>query len=281
MTTNTLPIPSTILTDTARHLLKASRFTAAAELLAAAPRDSQDVNLALARAETIVATDWHHARVTPAEALADSQRIVDAHGDTTAGWTLDFLSMRARYAEQLFSESRQRRHHTESQLTAMAEVRRRAQALRDEAPDEARRGWAEFYLGLISDNVFAERKAAPEHYEAALHAAEAHADDHLSFEALRHLGDHDHDAGDHELTRQRWQRSAFHAARAGLVGGTLAQLVLVAVAAGDHGDEPGAALLATEVARWAEAIGYDRIREQATGLVAGVDPTVEPQPAER
>ncbi|MCX5053797.1 MULTISPECIES: hypothetical protein [unclassified Streptomyces] len=48
----------------------------------------------------------------------------------------------------------------------------------------------------------------------------------------------------------------------------------------DTGDEAGARALATEVARWAGAIGAVRIEAQATGFLAGVDPTAPPQHSE-
>ncbi|MCX5252266.1 hypothetical protein OG895_45365 [Streptomyces sp. NBC_00201] len=48
----------------------------------------------------------------------------------------------------------------------------------------------------------------------------------------------------------------------------------------DTGDEAGARALATEVARWAGVIGAVRIEAQATGFLAGVDPTAPPQHSE-
>ena len=50
-----------------------------------------------------------------------------------------------------------------------------ATRLRDEAPDEPRRGWASMCLGWITDNLLADREAAPAHYELGLEAARASA----------------------------------------------------------------------------------------------------------
>lgn len=140
------------------------------------------------------------------------------------------------------------------------------------APDEIRRGWAEFYLGVIADNLYGERDAAPSHYLAALRAGEA-GDDLLAREALRHLGDHDHDNGDHELALDRWQQATALGARAGRVTGTLSQQILLAVLARDAGDEAGARAVAREVARWAGAIGAKSIEVQASAFLDGTDPT--------
>ncbi|ADD40544.1 hypothetical protein [Stackebrandtia nassauensis] len=275
MNENTVKIPVPVLVDTARSLWKANRFAEAGALLGSATGAGDDPRLALASAEVTIATDWFAGRATDPESLAEPKRVIDAHGDAETAWDLEFLFVRRGYGERLFSEAGRWRKVEAPDLEEMNALRTRAEALRDNAPDGRRRGWAEFYLGLIGDNVFSEREGSPAHYAQALRAGEEHADDHLLFEALRHLGDHDHDAGDLPLTRQRWERSAHHAARAGLVGSTLAQLMLVAVSARDDGDEGGAVLLATEVARWADAIGYERQRDMAESFVKGVDPTVQ------
>ncbi len=59
--------------------------------------------------------------------------------------------------------------------------------------------------------------------------------------------------------------------------GTLSQQMLLAVLARDTGDEAGAATLAREIARWAAALGAERIQAQATGFLAGADPTAPPE----
>jgi len=151
--------------------------------------------------------------------------------------------------------------------------------LRDAAPDEVRRGWASVCLGWITDNVLADRGAAPAHYEVALAAARATGDPVLLFEALRHLGDHAHDDGDHARATAAWVESAAAAARGGHVLGVLAQLLLLAVLARDAADEAGARALATETRRWASELGAARLAAQVTGFLAGVDPTRAPADA--
>ena len=155
-----------------------------------------------------------------------------------------------------------------------------AARLRDEAPDETRRGWASVCLGWITDNLLADRDAAPAHYELGLAAARASGDPVLLFEAQRHLGDHAHDDGDVRGARERWEESTAAGARARHVGGTLAQQLLLAVLHRDEGDEAGARAVAGEVLRWATAIGAVGIARQAESFLAGVDPTRAPEAPE-
>jgi hypothetical protein len=166
--------------------------------------------------------------------------------------------------------------HDPAELDAL---RAEAQHLRDSASTPVARGWAEMCLGWIADNLYGQRDLAPQHYSAGLQAGETGADDLLVREALRHLGDHDHDRGDRAAALDRWQRATAAGARAGTVPGTLSQQILLAVLARDAGDETGAQLLATEVARWADAIGAVGIHAQATALLSGVDPTAPPPDA--
>ena len=148
--------------------------------------------------------------------------------------------------------------------------------LRDAAPDEVRRGWASVCLGWITDNVLADRDAAPAHYEVGLAAARASGDPVLLFEAQRHLGDHAHDDGDPLGARERWEESTAAGGRARHVGGTLSQQLLLAVLHRDEGDEAGARAIAGEVLRWANAIGAAGQVRQAESFLAGVDPTRAP-----
>ena len=156
-----------------------------------------------------------------------------------------------------------------------------ATRLRDEAPDESRRGWASVCLGWITDNLLAERDAAPAHYELGLTAARASGDPVLLFEAQRHLGDHAHDDGDLADARERWEESTAAGERARHIGGTLSQQLLLAVLHRDEGDEAGARAIAGEVLRWATAIGAVAAARQAEGFLAGVDPTRAPEDVER
>ncbi|GIF78181.1 hypothetical protein Asi02nite_76990 [Asanoa siamensis] len=103
------------------------------------------------------------------------------------------------------------------------------------------------------------------HYLAALQAGEA--GDDLLREALRHLGDHDHDNGDLKAARERWERATAVGARAGLVSGTLSQQMVLAIVARSEGDEAGAVRLAKEIARWAAAVGAWRLSSQAEAFI--------------
>ena len=156
-----------------------------------------------------------------------------------------------------------------------------ATRLRDEAPDEPRRGWASMCLGWITDNLLADREAAPAHSGPALEAARASGDPVLLFEAQRHLGDHAHDDGDLAGARGRWEESTAAGARARHIGGTLSQQLLLAVLHRDERDEAGARAIAGEVLRWARAIGAVGVVRQAEGFLSGVDPTRAPDDVQR
>ena len=147
----------------------------------------------------------------------------------------------------------------------LGDLSRRAGDLAESAPEPRSAGWAHMYHGLILDNLTGDRQAAPAHYAVALEAG----DDQLTWEALRHLGDHDRDDGDLGRARERWERATSLAAANGRVGGTLAQQMLLAVLARDTGDEAGAVALAREVSRWTRAIGAVRQHRQAEAFLAG------------
>jgi len=263
----------------AHELALAGRWERALGLLdttdCATPDDR--ARLALAAAEVALQSDWFAGtELTAARADRAEKEAPDAD------WDLGFIRLRHDYRCQLIRAGVFRPGPEGKDPEALAAIRRTAHHLRDSAPDEVRRGWASMYLGLTVENLFAERAAAPAHYEDALRAGsagsgdDANGDDLLSREALRHLGDHAHDAGDHERAMECWERATVLGARAGLVPGVLSQQLLLAVLARDTGDEAGARALAREVARWAGAIGADRLHAQTTGFLDGVDPTAAP-----
>jgi hypothetical protein len=223
-------------------------------------------------------------RSTESAARLDAAEKAFEEPHSSGRWDLDFLWLRHDYLGQLRADGTWRFGPEGMDPHALAALRSRAGTLREQAPDEVRRGWAEMYLGLIADNLFGERDLAPGHYEAALRAGESavsgvsgvSGDDLLAREALRHLGDHDHDRGDHARALERWTRATALGARAGNVPGTLSQQMLLAVLARDGGDEAGALALAREIARWAGAIGAVTTEAQANGFLAGADPTAPP-----
>lgn len=259
-------IPCEVVASTVRALLRAARFSEADDLLRSVGAADEPV-LALVRVEAALARDWHHGDVTAVEVLRAAEPVVARSNDGVASWALELSFVRRDYAERFLSGAGAGEHGA---------LTRRATMLRDTAPDEICRGWAEFYLGLIADNLTGRRETAPANYHRALSAARRHGDDVLIFETLRHLGDHAHDDADPVLAQQHWERSARHAARAGYVAGTLAQQLLLAVLARDRGDESAALLLAGEVNRWAGAIRAGRTQTLSRAFLAGQDPTRPP-----
>ena len=232
--------------------------------------------IAFAAAEVALDQDWFAGTGTAGERLRAAEKAWAEDGGEER-WDLDFLWLRHDYLVQLrIGIEGLNLGPLGKDAETLAAIRHRAEGLRDRAPDKVRGGWAEMYLGLVEDNLFAERTAAPAHYERALAAGES-GDGLLAREALRHLGDHDHDAGDHARALERWQRATALGARAGAVCGTLSQQMLLAVLTRDRGDEAGATALATEVARWAGAVGARHIATQAQAFLAGVDPTAPPE----
>ena len=274
----TAQVPAATLSTAALALAHAGRWDQAAALLdqAVPGTAAAQAELALLAAEIAVERDYvtgsreAPARIAAAESLARRGAGLADGG----GWDLAFLGLRQQYAEQVTGPGGAARLGPRGRDAAeTGRLRDRAGQLREAAPDGRRRGWADMCLGWIADNLYGERDLAPAHYEAALAAGQAAGDDLLVREALRHLGDHDHDRGDHAAALDRWQGATEAGARAGTVAGTLAQQLLLAVLARDAGDEAGARLLAGEVARWAAAARAVRIAAQAAAFLDGTDPT--------
>jgi hypothetical protein len=300
-------VPLDELIAAARELRIGGRWERATGLLdsAEATDPRARARLAMAAAEVALESDWFGGTALAGPRLAAAEELVEVLVESHAGkpadeahpgirWDLDFHRLRHGYLGQVRVDGAFRAGPDGKDPDALAALRTHAERLRDRAPDDVRRGWAEMYLGLVADNLFAERDLAPGHYEAALRAGAAgeageegeagdshdSGDDLLAREALRHLGDHDHDRGDHARARERWSRATELGARAGTVPGTLSQQLLLAVLARDTGDEAGAVALVHEIARWAGAIGAVTTEAQARGFMAGVDPTAPPAAAE-
>lgn len=282
-TLSTAHVPATVLLSTADALVRAGQAGRALALIDSASATEPDAvaQLALAACRAALDRDYRSGTRLAPERLATARTAVAATGDRVAQWDLDQLEIRRAYFDALVDESGPRFGPDGRDPGEIAELRAAAERLYDGSPDDGRRGWAAMVQGWIADNVAGERDVAPAHYLEALEKAETTGDDYLVFEALRHLGDHDHDDGRHELARQRWERSTEHAAKAGAVAGTLAQQLLVAVLDREAGDEAGARALAREIVRWAGAIGAPRLQAQAVAFLDGVDPTAPPpQPAD-
>ncbi|MCU7723517.1 hypothetical protein ODJ79_07320 [Actinoplanes sp. KI2] len=260
----------------ALELATGGRWERARTLLDAAQEEARTADdrarIAMAAAQTALDQDWWVGTDGAEDRLAAAEKA------GARGWEVEFLRLRNDYLRLIHpvGESFQPGPWGKDPA-AIADAERRGKRLRETAPGPVEAGWAEMYLGLIADNLRADREAAPAHYEAALAAAGG--DDLLAREALRHLGDHDHDRGDHAAALDRWQRATALGAGAGQVTGTLSQLLLLAVLARDSGDEAAANAIAAEVARWAQALGAIRVRDNAIGFLSGVDPTAAPDEA--
>ncbi|MEV6010610.1 hypothetical protein AB0M29_27800 [Streptomyces sp. NPDC051976] len=282
-------VPVAEVTASALELGTGGRWRRALGLLDATAVDEEAsrVRLALTAAEVALESDWFAGTALADDRLSAAEKVcatADEPGHA-ALWTLGFLRLRHDYAAQIRSGGTYRLGPDGKDPAVTAELRGRAVALTERAPDEVRRGWAHFYLGLITENLFAERDAAHPHFAAALRGGEGPdgdgdgGDGLLAREALRHLGDHDHDAGRDAQALSRWRLAADVGARAGAVPGTLSQQLLLAVLARDSGDEAGAVALAGAAARWAAAIGADDLAARCISFLDGADPTALPSDA--
>jgi hypothetical protein len=272
--------------EAALDLALATWYDEALRLLDAAtptPDDAQGrVLLALTAADVADRADQVFGRSVEGGEAAKRFEVLEAElatyePDTSLAWDVAWLRVRRAYSLAIRNPDGSYRMGPEGrepgELDALAAE---ATRLRDEAPDEPRRGWASVCLGWITDNLLADRDAAPAHYRLGLAAAQDSGDPVLLFEAQRHLGDHAHDDGDLADARERWEESTAAGARARHIGGTLSQQLLLAVLHRDEGDEAGARAIAGEVLRWATAIGAVGAVRQAEGFLAGVDPTRAP-----
>ena len=244
--------------DVARRLLDSS--------VSAADGDAAARQLALAAAATAVHHDFRTVgpRWAPG-AIADAKAVTG----TQDGWRLDFLELQHDYGRELIGPDGSPAAGRESRDPARAAaLARRAEALAASASDVAAAGWAAFYRGLIDDNLTGDRDGAPRWLAQALDAAEQTGDDYLAGEALRHLGDHDEEAGELAQARARWERSTELWARIGNMTGVLAQQLLLAQLAIREGRPAAGTAIAQEVSRWAGALGLVLYQKHADALLA-------------
>ena len=284
MTTTHTNVPA--LCDAATRLALGLHFDAALQILDAtvpAAGDTESrVRLALTaadvadRAEMAAGAGSADARFEALDLL-----LAELDVDGTSCWDADWLHLRRAYSQAIRNPDGSYRMGPDGRDPE--EVRRLVDAavrVQAAAPDDVRRGWVSVCRGWITDNVVADRDAAPALFEVGLDAGRAGKDDVLVFEGQRHLGDHAHDAGDLADARERWRESAAAGARAGHVGGTLSQTLLLAVLLRDEGDEAGARAVGDVVGRWAAQIGARGVATQAERFLAGVDPTRAPEEEE-
>lgn len=255
----------TALVPAIRALIRAGRLADARELTRLTGSDEPAVALVVLELE--IATAYLTGRAPDLDARDRAAAVVGTRGSDLDRWDLEMLGVRLEFIRQLFLPGTALASMAGRDRREVQGLRDRTERLRDASPDSGRRGWVDFYLGVIHDNLLGDRAAAPTFYQHSLKAAEDADDDYLAFEALRHLGDHDNEDGDPAAARTKWERSAAHAARAGAVSSTLSQQLLLADLARDRGDHEAAGLLAAEVARWADALGATRLRDQALALM--------------
>jgi hypothetical protein len=255
----------------ATALTWAARYNVARRLLDSAVSAVDDDAAARHLALTAAATAVHHdfrtvgPRWAP-EAIAAAEAVTD----TQDRWRLDFLELQHDYGSELIGPDGSPAAGPEGRDPARAAaLARRAETLAASAPDVADAGWAAFYRGMIDDNLTGDREGAPRWLARALDAAEQTGDDYLAGEALRHLGDHDEEAGELARARARWERSTELWARIGNMTGVLAQQLLLAQLAIREGRPAAGTAIAREVSRWAGALGLALYQRQADALLAG------------
>jgi hypothetical protein len=183
-------------------------------------------------------------------------------------WRLDLLRLQYDYEIALTGPDGVPRFGPEGRdPVPLAALARRAEELSVAIRDVAGAGWAAFYRGLIGDNLVGDGDGARSWFARALDAAEQAEDDYLTGEALRHLGDHDEQAGDLAQARARWERSAGLWAGIGNVTGVLAQQLLLAQLAFREGNAAAGTAIATEVSRWSRAAGLALYQKSADQLI--------------
>ncbi|NIK58806.1 hypothetical protein [Kribbella shirazensis] len=253
-------LPVLVIIDAAVQLTLAGRWASAASLLTAVRTDDpgERAALALALAAVAVDRDFGHRTDHATAALAAAGALLNgssADAVPDGAWDLGLLQFRKDYSNALFREG-------------TLDLRDRARVLIEQAPDDARRGAANFWAGAMADNVSEQPTEACAHYETALELGEKVGDELLMAQALRHLGHHAHAAGDLALARTQWERSTELLQKAGHLRPALAQQASLAVLLRDEGDVAGSRALATETNRWARQLNLPHIVQETAELTA-------------
>jgi hypothetical protein len=265
----------------ARGLMLAAQWELAERLLAATePHDCAGrAALALARAQAAVELRQWRAQGNPAPALDAAEAAAQEHGED-AVLDAGLLRLFSDYWAELIPGDRTPHFGPAGRDPAvLAELRDRAARLATRtrsqatgtdpaAPARRQAARAAFYAGLVADNLCGEAERAEALFTESLTWCRPRADDDYAAEALRHLGGSARTAGDLPLARQRWQRSAELAQRAGWLPLVLAQHAWLADLTAEEGDGAAAAALAREVHRWAAALGLRRLADQAAATAS-------------
>jgi tetratricopeptide (TPR) repeat protein len=294
-------LAATAVVTAATQLMRAGQWAAATELLRAtqAENPAEHEAIALARAEVAVDQDFAQQTDHAPAALAAITPALEQLPDATTGWDVEMLRLRKDYGTELLREGEPTAAGESDDAAAAdpdvrdqaaaagsdgrdqavaagsdsrdraaaAALAERAERLREQAPDDGRRGMASFYAGVIADNLRGRGDEAFAHFTTALQLGEKSGDELLASLALRHLGDHAHTAGDLVLAREQWERSTELRQRVGHLLGALAQQALLAVLLRDEGDLAGSRVLATEVNRWARQVELPFLVSQTDALL--------------
>lgn len=267
-------IPASDLVAAARALMLAGRWPQATALLAAATPsdDAERAVLAVAAAEVAVDQDFWCGTTHGAPALDRASAAIDS-APAGLAFDLSFLALKHDYNEQLFGPASDSGSHLDpatvswrdpAVASALAE---RASALRERAPDPARRACAAFYAGLIDELLRRDGAAGRLGYEQALQLGEESGDELIVSYACRHLGSLAFDDGDMDRARPLLRRSLELRQRLGCVPLVLAQQLAVAEADAAE-SAAGAAAAAGMVRDWAAAAFPDSWLVRAAASVA-------------
>ncbi|MCZ0985147.1 hypothetical protein O1M54_04550 [Streptomyces diastatochromogenes] len=172
----------------------AGRWDRATRLLASvtAEEPADRARLTRAAAEVALDRDWFAGTDTAAERIEAAEKEFP-DGD----WDTDFLRLRHTYARLLLVDGTLR-IGPDGRTPRRSPPSSTGHGSCTPGPGRGAPGLGAMYRGLITENHFADRTAAATHFTDALRAGEDGADGLLAREALRHLGDQDHDTGDHE-----------------------------------------------------------------------------------
>lgn len=243
--------PASDLVAAARALMLAGRWPQATALLAAARAadDAERAVLAVTAAEVAVDQDFWSRTANGVTALDRARAAIDGVATSALAFDLSFLALRHDYDEQLFGpgpgygDMAAAPWRSPAAAEALAE---RASALRERAPDPARRARAAFYAGVIDELLRGDPAAARLGYAEALRLGEESGDELIVSYACRHLGSQALDDGDNDRARELLRRSLELRQRLGCVPLSLAQQLAVA-------EVDGAAAVTAAVRDWAVA----------------------------
>lgn len=264
-------IPASDLVAAARALMLAGRWPQATALLAAeATDDAERAVLAVAAAEVAVDQDFWVRTACGATALDRASAAMDRSAGVSAdlAFDLSFAALKHDYDEQLFGpgpgygDMAAASWRSPEAAEALA---KRAGALRERAPDAARRARAAFYCGVIDELLRGDAVAARSGYEEALRLGEESGDELIVSYACRHLGSLASDAGQVDRARALVRRSLELRQRLGCVPLALAQQLALA----EVDDGASGAAVAGTVRDWAVAAFPDSWLVPAARAAAG------------